>query len=95
MTGNPTVELAARMPWTVAEPETWWEVTGDTSPKNSFTHCLARVLPTFITGSEEPIFEVLVYGCPFHVKASAITHARQLELVYTDEYDQLRSEAAW
>lgn len=87
---DPGVELAARMPWTVAEPETWWEVSGTVNAKHMFDRCVARVLPQMITGTEEPLFEVLVYGGPLHITASAITRARQLELVDAAEWDRLQ-----
>jgi hypothetical protein len=70
------------MPWTCAQEGSWWEVSGGVpKERHSFTDCLARVLPSFVTGSDEPTFEVMVYGAPFHVAASAITRARELILV--------------
>ncbi|MGH3382369.1 MAG: hypothetical protein ACRDP6_47335 [Actinoallomurus sp.] len=65
-------------------------MSGTVNAKHMFDRCVARVLPPMITGTDEPLFEVLVYGGPLHVTASAITRARQMELVYADEYDALR-----
>lgn len=78
-------ELAARMPWTVAQEGSWWEVTGARTPKWRFTDCLARALPTAITGVDEPAFEVMVYGDPYVVPASAISHATELILVHAQD----------
>lgn len=94
MSDRPSMEKLARRPWLAAEPETWWEVTGCFSPTHTFERCTARALPGFITGTDEPHFEVLIYGDPVYVKADAITHARQLVLVYADEYDDLKREVA-
>lgn len=86
MSGDLNVELLARMPWLAADADSIWNVTGVYGPgKGTFTNCLARVLPPFVTGSDEPLFEILLYGGPTHVPASAITSARELLLVMADE----------
>lgn len=77
-------EIAARMPWTVAPPESWWSVSGQVNPRHTFTDCLARVLPPHVTGTDAPVFEVLVYGDPLIVPASSITRAQELLLVHAD-----------
>lgn len=80
------IELAARMPWLHAQPDSMWEVTGKSS-SGTFTDCLARVLPPSITGDENmPVFEVLIYAqLGYFVPASSITKARELLLVLADE----------
>lgn len=87
--GPAHTELAARMPWTVAEPESWWRVTGTDGPRHTFTDCVARVLPESVTGGGPPLFEVLVYGDPLLVPASAVTGATRLLLVEAAEWDAL------
>ncbi len=81
MSGDLHTELAARMPWLHAQPDSMWEVTGRQSSGGQFTDCLARVLPPSITGTDVPVFEVLIYGGGYCVSASAITRARELLLV--------------
>lgn len=78
-------EIAARMPWLSAEPESWWVVSGSEGPKDSFTTCLARVLPQEISASSDPIFEVLIYGGSHYVSAASITAAKELMFVYTED----------
>lgn len=79
-------ELAARMPWLHAQPDSIWEVTGK-SPSGTFTDCLARVLPPSITGDENmPVFEVLIYAqLGYFVPASSIIAARELLLVMAND----------
>lgn len=91
MSADPAVELAARMPWTVAQEESWWEVTGSYHAGEAFINCLARVLPQYITGPDAaPQFQVLTWGDDFLssiVPASAITRAR--ELIFVEALDPL------
>lgn len=74
-------EMAARKPWTVAAPDTFWVATGEKNAQHTFTDCLARVLPSFVTGTDTPVFELLLYGSSVYVPASSITSARELLLV--------------
>lgn len=99
-TTDPTFDLARAMPWAWAEDESWWLVTGAVSDRHTFSDCIARVLPQMVTGSEVPVFEVLVYGNPLIVGAEKITTAKRLIFVladdpatplYTDDADFLRA----
>lgn len=80
------VELAARMPWTVAQDESMWVVSGTYPSGGTFTDCLAIVVPSY-TGAPEgvPLFQLLVWGrfdaTSEVVPASSITRARELILV--------------
>jgi hypothetical protein len=82
---NPALELAARMPWIHAQGESWWLVTGQQSNGTGFTDCIARVVPEMITGSDVPLFEVLIYGGSHYVGAAEITSAKELLLVYAGD----------
>lgn len=78
-------EIVAAAPWLTAAPDSMWEVDGTYgNDQGTFIRCLARVLPETITGSEEPFFEVLIYGRSNVVPASAITRATELLLVYAN-----------
>jgi hypothetical protein len=81
-----TLDLRATKPWHFAEPDSIWEITG-TYPngRDTFTSCLARVLPSTVTGTDAPLFELLVYGERSTVCASDITAARELLLVHASE----------
>lgn len=84
MSGYNTAIVAAA-PWLTAEPDSIWEVTGTYGGgQGTFTRCLARVLPETITGSDQPFFEILIYGKSEVVPAAAITRATELLLVYAD-----------
>ena len=86
-------ELAARMPWTVAVGGTWWVVDAengwdkDWKPvKTTFTRCIARAVPEFITGVvDSPLFEVLGYLGTHFVTAAEITNAHELVFVRADD----------
>ncbi|MCD4535666.1 hypothetical protein LRP67_16355 [Nocardioides sp. cx-169] len=79
------IELAARMPWLSAEPDSMWVASGK-SPHGSFTDCLVRALPPMVTGSETPVFEVLIYAqLGYCVPASSVTTAKELLLVMADD----------
>jgi len=82
---NPSVEIAARMPWTKARDDSWWVVSGRVSPKHSFTDCIARVLPGHITGHDIPMFEVMIYTQSNIVPASSIESAKELMFVHVDD----------
>lgn len=86
-------ELAARMPWTVAEGGSWWVINAENGwdrnwkpVKTTFTHCIARAIPESITGVEgSPLFEVFGYVATHFVTAAEITHARELIFVRADD----------
>ncbi len=79
------VEMAARMPWMHAKPGTWWEVSGLRPGGGNFTRCVACVLPTWITGHDVPMFEVLVFTDPYVVPASSVTSGRELIFVLASD----------
>lgn len=85
---DPTaVELAARMPWTVATEESIWVASGFYPGGGQFQDCLARVVPKYAGAVDGvPLFQILVWGgsgtgISDIVPASAIVRARQLILV--------------
>lgn len=82
-----TAALIRRAPWTNAQPGSMWEATG-TYPgsRDRFQDCLITCVPPIITGTDTPIFTVLVHGDEGRlVPASSITTARELILVSADD----------
>jgi len=82
---NPSLELASRMPWLHAEGGSLWIASGAYKGGGTFTDCLLRAVPEFITGTDYPVFEILLYAQTEVVSASAITTARELLFVYADD----------
>lgn len=79
-----TLDLRHTKPWHFAEQESIWEVSGTYPGGNgldSFTQCIARVLPMGVSGTSTPLFEVLVYGDPKVVAPTDITFGQELLLV--------------
>jgi hypothetical protein len=81
------LELRHKQPGHFADSASMWVVTG-TYPEGSkygpggFRDCIARVVPGFVTGTDAPIFEILLYGDEKHlVTAVDITAAYELLLV--------------
>ncbi|WP_405137454.1 hypothetical protein [Nocardia sp. NBC_01388] len=87
------LELAVRMPWLVAEPESIWVITGTyRSGKDRFTDCLAMVLPLEITDGHrlfQLIHPAIVDTDPANpdrlIAPNRITHGRRLVLVHAEE----------
>lgn len=80
------LELAARMPWTVAEGGTLWIATGMHNNRgDTFRDCLVRCVPSDIHGGKGPFFEALLYGEVKLVHAADITRAREVLLVWADD----------
>jgi len=76
------LELRRAKPWHFADAGSIWEITGTyMNGQDTFTRCLAQVLPGSVTGTDAPIFELLVYGERDAVSAVNITAARELLLV--------------
>lgn len=79
------LELRHKKPWHFAEGDSIWVVTGIYPGGNgldSFTDCIARVVPGFVTGTDAPLFEVMVYGDEKrYVTAVDISAAFELLLV--------------
>lgn len=90
-----------RKPWLTAEPQSFWDISGQYPYGRSFTHCLAMVLPHDVTDGHR-LFELLPpagFGLGSHISPNWITHARRLVLVeaseprvtyFEDEQDLLR-----
>lgn len=83
-------EEAARKPWLYAEGESWWVVTGQVSERHTFSGCIARVVPEWVSGvpdGGEALFELLgfVSLTPTLVGGGQITHAKRLVFVMADE----------
>ncbi len=79
-----TLDLRRTKPWYFAEQSSIWEASGIYPGGNGldrFTQCIARVLPTGVSGTSTPMFEVLVYGEPKVVAPTDITFAFELLLV--------------
>lgn len=86
------VELAARMPWLLAEPESIWVITGIyTRSGGTFADCLAMVLPFEHTAGAR--FFVLIHPSLHEsldspdrlIAPNQITRARRLILVEGDD----------
>lgn len=87
------LELATRMPWLVAEPESIWEITGTyRTGKGSFEECLAMVLPYEMTGGHR-LFTLIHPGVASTdpedfdrlIAPDQISRARRLVLVHAGE----------
>jgi hypothetical protein len=90
MTDKLTIELAARQPWLYAEGESWWVVTGRVNDHHTFTDCIARVVPSCITGIDEgeapALFKVIVWTKELLlVDATKISRAKRLVFVMADD----------
>lgn len=81
------LEMAATMPWTVAEGGSLWIASGTHPEPNggTFQDCLLRCVPEFIHGTEGRLFEVLLYGERKLVGPADITRAKEVFLVWADE----------
>lgn len=90
MTEAINLELASRMPWLYAEPESIWEITGSyVNGQDTFTGCLAMVLP-FDTTDGHRLFALIhpnLQSTSYTelIPPDRITHARRLVLVHADE----------
>src|SRR5690606_39947933 len=56
------IEMAATMPWTVAEDGSYWIASGAYRDGGYFRDCLLRCVPSWIHGTEGRLFEVLLHG---------------------------------
>lgn len=87
------LELAVRMPWLAAEPESIWAITGTyRDGQGTFTDCLAMVLPEWMTEGHrlfQLIHPVAVNIDPTDpnrlIAPDQISRARRLLLVYADD----------
>lgn len=87
MTEAVNLELAARMPWLTAEPESIWEITGTyANGRDTFSQCLAMVMPFYITDGARA-FVLIHPGVRSDelIPPDRITHAKRLMLVPADE----------
>lgn len=92
-----TALLYRNQPWRLAPPRSMWEATGSYGTTgDTFTDCLAMALPHENGGTppgEEPLFTIYVNGdVPRIVRASSITSATPLVLVYANEPDRAYHE---
>lgn len=76
------LEMAATMPWTVAEGGSMWIASGTYRDGGTFEDCLLRCVPSWIHGTEGRLFEVLLYGESKFIGVEAIERAREVFLVY-------------
>ncbi|MCQ1951602.1 hypothetical protein NNX28_16920 [Arthrobacter sp. zg-Y859] len=85
-------EMIARRPWTAAEPESIWHITGH-FPKNkgSFIDCLAFALPHYVTGG--PVLFKMIGAMDELIDPEWITHGRELILVEVSDPTQAYYEA--
>lgn len=84
------LEMAATMPWTVAEGGTLWIASGKTGNGHGFQDCLLRCVPEELHGCPGMVlFEALGYrsthGLGFLVGPADITRAREVLLVWADD----------
>jgi len=80
------IEMAATMPWTVAEDGSYWIASGAYRDGGYFRDCLLRCVPSWIHGTEGRLFEVLLHGGESKlVGPDAIKRAREVLMVWADE----------
>lgn len=84
------LEMAATMPWTVAEGGSLWIASGTHHDGGTFEGCLLRCVPEELHGQPGMrLFEALVYGVThglgFLVPPDRITSAREVFLVHADD----------
>lgn len=92
-----TALLLRNQPWRNAPARSMWEATGSYGTTgDTFQDCLAMALPQENGGTppgEEPLFTIHVHGdVPRIVRASSITSATELVLVYANEPDRAYHE---
>lgn len=80
-------QVLMRRPWDVAEPQSFWSITGGYPGKNhTFTDCLAMALPQNVTGTVRPLFVFVgALATDPPVDPAWITHATPLLLVHRDD----------
>ncbi|MGI4894309.1 MAG: hypothetical protein ACRYF3_04245 [Janthinobacterium lividum] len=81
-------QMLMQRPWDVAEPQSWWDVTGFyPTGLGRFTNCLAYVVTGHVDlgGHLHPVFALVGGLAGQYVEAAWITHALPLMLVYRDE----------
>lgn len=87
MTTDPVaLELAHRMPWTVAEDNSWWLITG-LCGKHWIENQLAQKITESLTvDTDGPLFAVFGWhGQVMNVPPSCISYARRVVIAYADD----------
>lgn len=80
-------EMIARRPWTAAEPESIWNVSGHyPADRGTFMECLAVALPHHVTGG--PVLFKMIGALDDLIDPDWITHGRELILVEVSDPTQ-------
>lgn len=85
-------QMIVRRPWTVAEPESIWNISGQyPKGKGGFIDCLAFALPHYVTGG--PVLFKMIGAMDELIEPDWITHGRELILVEVSDSTRAYYEA--